>query len=271
MNEFYKKLKKEKKQKTKNSRARKKFSSKVCVAVIDSGAGGLAVLKKLKKQLPRVDYLCVSDSENMPYGEKSDKRILALCEKNCKLALSRGATIFFVACNTMASVGKSVFLNFGVPCFFVEPELEKINEKWSKGLICAIFCTEATARRIKPFFKNESLSSCVYSQKTLAKEIENKVLNKESSFCPQIEFKGFADNVNAVFLCCTHYIHAASIFKAKFKNAILFDGTKKPIADLKEYFFNSGDLKAENGGVIKGKIKFVGSGRKKMRAAYYGD
>ena len=36
------------------------------IAVIDSGTGGLSVLKELKKRLPQEDYVYYADKKNMP-------------------------------------------------------------------------------------------------------------------------------------------------------------------------------------------------------------
>ena len=40
------------------------------VAVMDSGAGGLSVLRQIRRMLPREELLYFGDSANAPYGER---------------------------------------------------------------------------------------------------------------------------------------------------------------------------------------------------------
>ena len=40
------------------------------IGILDSGLGGLSILKELKKVLPNEDYLFYEDSINNPYGNK---------------------------------------------------------------------------------------------------------------------------------------------------------------------------------------------------------
>ena len=51
------------------------------IGILDSGLGGLSVLKELLKILPNEDYLFYEDSINNPYGEKCDEEILEIVSK----------------------------------------------------------------------------------------------------------------------------------------------------------------------------------------------
>ena len=64
------------------------------IAVTDSGVGGLAVLKKLEKRFPFVDFVYVSDYKNFPYGNKSKAEVQLFCKNNLEIALNSGADIF---------------------------------------------------------------------------------------------------------------------------------------------------------------------------------
>lgn len=266
------------------------------IAVLDSGVGGLAVLKKLKAKFARVNFLCVSDSENVPYGEKSQNEILALCEKNVKIAIKNGAKALIVACNTMSVVGKNVFLKSGLPCFFIEPPLKKICESSLSEFGCGVFCTEATARainsRLLPMFNDKEINCRVYPQKNLAAKIEwvvlsgrktnkkksskkekNKKLGKkggviksENKTDVKIEYDGDY-RLSHAFICCTHYVHIEKLFSGLFKVAKLHDGLAELYVELESFFRHiSSD---ERTALFKGKLRFCGNGFKKIKAAYY--
>ena len=52
------------------------------ICVIDSGIGGLAVLKELIKKAPTEKYLYFGDNLNAPYGNKSKRRLWELTLNN---------------------------------------------------------------------------------------------------------------------------------------------------------------------------------------------
>lgn len=49
------------------------------VGVIDSGVGGLSVLKVLQQALPHEDFLYIGDTARTPYGQRPEKEIRAWC------------------------------------------------------------------------------------------------------------------------------------------------------------------------------------------------
>ena len=48
------------------------------IAVLDSGVGGISVLRELIKIMPNEDYIYYGDSKNVPYGTKSKEEVRAL-------------------------------------------------------------------------------------------------------------------------------------------------------------------------------------------------
>lgn len=70
------------------------------IAVMDSGLGGISVLRELLKVLPDERYIYFGDSKNAPYGEKTNEALIALCREHVKRLLSMGAKCIVIACNT---------------------------------------------------------------------------------------------------------------------------------------------------------------------------
>lgn len=73
------------------------------IAVIDSGVGGISVLRELLRVMPNEKYIYFADSKNAPYGTKSKCEVLELMLENTDRLLSLGAKAIVVACNTATS------------------------------------------------------------------------------------------------------------------------------------------------------------------------
>ena len=57
------------------------------IGIFDSGIGGVTVLKEIIKVLPNEDIYYFSDSKNNPYGDKTDKEILEICNNIVEILL----------------------------------------------------------------------------------------------------------------------------------------------------------------------------------------
>ena len=47
------------------------------IAVLDSGVGGISVLRHLLRELPKEKFLYYGDSANAPYGTRSTQEVRA--------------------------------------------------------------------------------------------------------------------------------------------------------------------------------------------------
>ena len=52
------------------------------VLLIDSGSGGVNILKECVKVCPYADYLLFCDTKNLPYGSKSKEELIEITFKN---------------------------------------------------------------------------------------------------------------------------------------------------------------------------------------------
>ena len=52
------------------------------VLLIDSGSGGINILKECVKVAPYCDYLLYCDNKNLPYGNKTKEQLLQITFKN---------------------------------------------------------------------------------------------------------------------------------------------------------------------------------------------
>ena len=70
------------------------------IGIMDSGSGGLSVLREIVRLLPGDKFLYYSDNANCPYGEKTPEFIIGRCREIVSDFLAQGADAIVVACNT---------------------------------------------------------------------------------------------------------------------------------------------------------------------------
>jgi len=70
------------------------------VGVVDSGVGGLSVLRHLRAELPAERFLYFADQAHIPYGPRPAAEILAFTAAITRFLLARRAKLIVVACNT---------------------------------------------------------------------------------------------------------------------------------------------------------------------------
>ena len=70
------------------------------IGIFDSGKGGLTTLNEIKKLLPNEDYVYYADSENNPYGDKTDEALYNIVTNVVDKLISKNVKIIVIACNT---------------------------------------------------------------------------------------------------------------------------------------------------------------------------
>lgn len=67
---------------------------------MDSGVGGLSVVRHLRQQLPAEDLLYFADQAHIPYGPRPVSEVRDLSAGVVRFLFERGAKLIVVACNT---------------------------------------------------------------------------------------------------------------------------------------------------------------------------
>jgi glutamate racemase len=73
------------------------------IGILDSGVGGLSVLRHIRELLPHEDLQYVADQAHVPYGSRPAAEISALSEGITRFLLSMDAKSVVVACNTASA------------------------------------------------------------------------------------------------------------------------------------------------------------------------
>ena len=100
--------------------------SRLPVAVMDSGIGGISVLKEIVKLMPNEDCIFFGDSVNAPYGTKELSQIQEIVMDRAQYLYSKGIKALVVACNTATSAAIGLLRDRyrDIPVIGIEPALK---------------------------------------------------------------------------------------------------------------------------------------------------
>ena len=73
------------------------------IGLLDSGVGGLSVLRHVQTLLPQENLIYVADQAHVPYGPRPAAEVQAFSRGITRFLLARGAKLIIVACNTASA------------------------------------------------------------------------------------------------------------------------------------------------------------------------
>lgn len=120
------------------------------IGVMDSGMGGISVLRELARLLPMENFVFYGDSAHAPYGSRSNEEIYRLTEQAVERLLAEGVKAVVLACNTASSVA-GARLRAEYPELIIvaiEPALKPAVISCPGGRV-VVLATEATLREKK--------------------------------------------------------------------------------------------------------------------------
>lgn len=74
------------------------------IAILDSGVGGLTVVKEVMRQLPREKIIYFGDTARTPYGPRSADEVLAFTREIVDYLIQFQPKMIVIACNTATAV-----------------------------------------------------------------------------------------------------------------------------------------------------------------------
>ena len=115
------------------------------IGVIDSGFGGLSVLRHLLVDLPHESFVYFADSAFCPYGKRSFEEIQTRMSLIVEYLLSVHETkVIVVACNTATAAAIDVLrTKYSVPFIGMEPAKKPAALNTKTGVV-GVLATEGT-------------------------------------------------------------------------------------------------------------------------------
>lgn len=116
------------------------------VGVMDSGVGGLSVLRHIREALPHEHLLYVADSAYAPYGAKTPEQIQERSLKLADFLVGQGTKALVIACNTATAAAASLLRQqFSLPIIAMEPAVKPAAAATKSGVI-GVLATSGTLK-----------------------------------------------------------------------------------------------------------------------------
>lgn len=224
------------------------------IGILDSGLGGLSILKELIKILPNENYLFYEDSINNPYGNKTDDEIFKIVSNIVDYLLSKDCKIIVIACNTATT-----------SC------IKKLREKYKN----TIFVGTVPAIKVSfdHNFKNTLLIATPYTIKSnsvhelidnFKKENQNIYLESGHDLAHLIEINDevkidlllnkllipYKGKIDSLVLGCTHYPLIKNKIKKILPNCNIIDGSIGVSNEVKHQLIKYNLLNKSKNGTI---------------------
>ena len=202
------------------------------IGVLDSGLGGISVLRELVKLMPGEDFIYYGDSANAPYGTRTPEEVIDLTKKDVEFLLERGAKAIVVACNTATSVAiKELRAAYEevLPVIGIEPALKPAvkAKEHSKVVVMATPMTLSQTKFNSMMHIYEDDANIIKMPcPGLVEYIESGVLEGpildaylEKQFAPYDKAE-----IDAVVLGCTHYPLIREVIQKHLPGVFVYDG-----------------------------------------------
>ena len=110
------------------------------IGVLDSGVGGISVLKHIHALLPHENLIYVADSKYAPYGSKTPAEITERCFAIADFLISKNVKALVVACNTATAAAIDAMRekyshSINIPIIGMEPAVKPAAEASKNGII----------------------------------------------------------------------------------------------------------------------------------------
>lgn len=234
------------------------------IGIMDSGMGGISVLREITRLMPQENCIFYGDSKNAPYGSRSTEEIFQLTARVVDQLLERQVKAIVIACNTASSAaGKRLREEYPqLPIIAIEPALKPavINCPGGRVLVLA---TEATLREKK--FANlmdtwkDRAEIIKMPLPGLPEFVERGELDSPGlrEFLRE-HFQALGDRKpDGIVLGCTHYPFVRRVISELFNDDVkIFDGAAGTARQLRRRLHSRQLI---NPSLEKGKITWLNS------------
>lgn len=184
------------------------------IGVMDSGVGGLSVLKHIRQLMPHENLVYFADSKHAPYGNKTPEQIEQRVFTIAEFLLTQGAKALVIACNTATAAAahslRDKYAHLDIPIIGMEPAVKPAAEVTKNGVI-GVLATSGTlksaqfAALLESYGRNVQVvtQACI----GLVEQIELGELDtpKTLQLIRQYTKPLLDEHADTIVLGCTHY------------------------------------------------------------------
>ena len=238
------------------------------IGFLDSGLGGLSVMKEAINIMPNEDYIYYGDSKNAPYGTKTAEEVKALTFSVVENLLNKVVKGIVVACNTATSAAVAdLRIKYPeLPIVGIEPALKPAvtSEKIGNVLIMATPMTlkEAKFHRLLDRYKDMGKKIIPVPCGGLMEFVESGVLSGDEldQYLKEKLSPFMQEKIGQIVLGCTHYPFVKpAIAKLVGPEVDIIDGSLGTSKEIRRRLAEKGLLSDKQ---EKGKIEIINSSGK---------
>ena len=228
------------------------------IGVLDSGVGGLSVLKCLHQMLPHEDFIYVGDTARTPYGTRSEQEIRGFVGEIIDWLTAKNVKQVVIACNTLTMLGVDSLRG-------THPFRVVGMSKGAQQLLAA-----SPHKKIGVLATQFTIASGLHKKAILAADPQAQVYPVACpKFVPLIEGEQFESpelrqaiaeytepfkkaGVEAVILSCTHYPFIQKEIESEFGSEVtVIDPADATAQDTKTVLAAEGLLRSEGAGTLE--------------------
>lgn len=209
------------------------------IGVVDSGVGGLTVVRHLQRMLPGEDIIYLGDGANCPYGNRTPDDLEKISRRTIGFLKTKGVKAVVVACNTTSSLIDQKGLEYGVPVFtLIAPAAQAVARCGSTkvGLIATEFTVHSGSYAQQIHALRPDVDVVAKGSPTLAALIDRGDFDDKAIDADIFAHVGdilCREAVTHLILGCTHYPIVEENFRRCFPFIQLIDPAQENAAALK--------------------------------------
>lgn len=226
------------------------------IGILDSGVGGLTVLKEVQTLLPNEDLIYFGDNKNVPYGSKSKEEIIALTKEAINFLISKNVKLIAVGCNTITTILDLIRADFPLEIIgVIDPVIKHIGKKGftSLGLIATPFTVNSKYYHHQLAAACPGLELTAQGCPTLAAYIDKGDFTKEGLLAetkPYIDAIKGEGKINTIILGCTHYPIITQFLNETYPEVNFINPAYYQALDIKHYLAENHLLSADKTGKV---------------------
>ncbi|MEY8536845.1 glutamate racemase [Lactococcus muris] len=221
------------------------------IGLLDSGVGGLTVVREILRQLPNEEIVYIGDTQRAPYGSRSNEQITAFTWDMVNFLLSKNVKMIVFACNTATAVALDevrAALDIPVVGVILSGASSAIQKTVNKKV--GVIATQATVNsgqyRKVIQFKSSSVEVLSLACPDFVPLVESNQVDTETAKNIVAEtLRPMVGKVDTLILGCTHYpLLRKLIQKEMGQDVQLIDSGSETVRDitvLLNYFALNGE------------------------------
>lgn len=246
------------------------------IGIMDSGVGGVSVLRKAVELLPNENFIYYGDNQNAPYGPKPLEEIRRLCRQAIDHLLQQDIKALVIACNTATSAyAATLRAEVDIPVIGMEPAVKPASLARGSGSILAL-ATRATLSldKFSRLMDHYGEGVIPLEGTGLVEIVESgRADTPDADAALQAIFEPYLNQrIDGIVLGCTHYPFLRRRIESFFPGTPVFDGRDGTVRQLQRRLQETGRLTAQE---APGSVQFQTSGSNAsielMRSLYQSD